>query len=142
MFYLVCTRSSFEKDLFEYIIVHDDEVFINDNSTDRRIIVKYDDIHSFLQTHKKELLGASIIIDELFLNGEFLNFIISKLKEYVIECKMYVEFHIDLLQIQRRSQIFHIYDFIEKMENREFKPKYFHIQAVNECYTVGHEPYH
>jgi len=130
-----------KKDLFEYIIIYNDEVFINDNSTDRRIIVKYDDIHDFLVTHKKELLSATIVLDEIYLTGEIMNFVVRKMKEYVLIHKIYIKFYLHKLEVLHKSNISHVYNFIEKMENIGLKPRYFHINTINDCYTLGHEPY-
>lgn len=140
MFYLVCERSRTEKEFFEYISI------FNENCV-RHIpgrgttIVHYDDIHNFLVTHKKELFRASIVINESLLNEEVLDFLVSKLKLYTVECHMYVEFRLNLNVITYKSQVSHVYDFIEKMKNRDLIPMYFHISTCNEVYTVGYEPY-
>jgi len=121
MYYLVYRKL---RDQINYIYLHrcnDETLILNNVSTDR-IVVRYDDIHSFLQSHKQISFGASLIIDEKDISEELLDFMTFKMKELIFDCEMTVAINTDHMILKS-----HVLDFIEKMRYRDFFPDHFEV---------------
>jgi len=112
-----------------YIYVHrcNNEPFILDvfdTRTTRN--VGYDDIHSFLETHREESRFASLIIDAKDISGELLHFMKVKMRRFITEFEMNVL--IIRCDINLKS---HVLDFIEKMRYRNIFPHQFEVTFDN-----------